>query len=219
MISDQSPARLSYDRLILVLLIGLSIVPALAGAARLSLLASGAAATPETARFVEAPAPVIVHILSATGYALIGAFQFAPGHRRRRRSMHRMAGAALVPLGLAAAISGIWMTLFYDLPPEDGAFLNAVRLLVGVAMVVFLLFGVLSLLAGDPRRHGDYMMRAYALGLGAGTQVLVFAPVLIVSGMPGGLTRGLMMAAGWGINYLIAEWIIQRPRRVADPVN
>jgi hypothetical protein len=60
------------------------------------------------------------------------------------------------------------------------------------------------------------MMRAYALGLGAGTQVLTHLPwFLLVDGKPGELPRAVMMGAGWAINVVVAEWIIRN--RTARP--
>jgi len=58
------------------------------------------------------------------------------------------------------------------------------------------------------------MTRAYAIGLGAGTQVLTHLPwFVLVGGKPGELPRGVMMGAGWVINVVVAEWIIRKPRR------
>ncbi len=83
-------------------LIGLSLVPVAAGAARLTQLAAGTP-TAQDARFFDAPLPVIVHILGASVFCILGAFQFVPSLRRGGRSWHRRAGRLLVPFGLAAA--------------------------------------------------------------------------------------------------------------------
>ena len=54
------------------------------------------------------------------------------------------------------------------------------------------------------------MIRGYAIGLGAGTQVLTHLPwFLLVDGRPGELPRAVMMGAGWVINLVLAEWIIR----------
>jgi hypothetical protein len=60
------------------------------------------------------------------------------------------------------------------------------------------------------------MTRAYAIGLGAGTQVLTHLPWFIVTdAATGELAYGVMMGAGWVINVVVAEWIIRgRPGRV-----
>jgi hypothetical protein len=66
-------------------LIMLSLVPAAAGTVRLAELTGGADITPDNARFFASPLPVVLHILSVIPYSILGAFQFAPGFRRRRR--------------------------------------------------------------------------------------------------------------------------------------
>ena len=63
------------------------------------------------------------------------------------------------------------------------------------------------------------MTRAYAIGLGAGTQVLTHLPWFIfATGKPGEGPRAVMMGAGWLINILFAEWIIRRRRSLVSPL-
>jgi hypothetical protein len=66
-------------------LIILGLVPVIGGGVRITQLATGASITPENARFFAAPLPVVLHVLSVTVYAILGAFQFAPSFRRRHR--------------------------------------------------------------------------------------------------------------------------------------
>ena len=106
------------DWLVPTLLIALSAAPIAGGIVRLVQLAGGAEITPDNARFFAAPLPVVLHIISVGLYCLLGAFQFAPGFRQRQPTWHRAAGRILVPCGLIAALSGLWLTQFY--PPVDG---------------------------------------------------------------------------------------------------
>src|SRR5919199_5041053 len=46
-------------------------------------LAAGAELTTANARFLASPVPVVLHILAAAVYIVLGAFQFAPAFRRR----------------------------------------------------------------------------------------------------------------------------------------
>jgi hypothetical protein len=63
------------------------------------------------------------------------------------------------------------------------------------------------------------MIRAYAIGIGAGTQVLTHLPWFIFTDVkPGETARGVMMGLAWVINIAVAEWIIRRPVRHAKPV-
>ncbi|MFD8492184.1 DUF2306 domain-containing protein [Amycolatopsis sp. NPDC059657] len=193
----------------------LSAVPIVAGSMRLAELSGGARITPENARFFAVPVPVIVHIVAASFYCVLGAFQFAPGLRRRRLGLHRVSGRALVPLGLAAAFSGLWMTVFYPSPPGDGELLFVFRLVFGSAMVAAIVLGTAAVLRRDIRRHRAWMIRGYAIGMGAGTQVFTHLPWAAAFGAPGEFTHALLMAAGWVINLAVAEWVIGR--QIARP--
>ena len=200
-------------------LIALACIPVLAGVARLSmlanLLADGAPLTPDNARFISAPIPVVLHIVSASIYTLLGAFQFAPGFRRRRPDWHRAAGRVLVAAGLVAALSGLWMAMFYAIVPADSALLHAFRLFFGSAMALSIVLGILAIRRRDVARHQNWMRRAHAIGLGAGTQALTQLPLLLLFGAPNGLTLTLMMGAAWVLNLAVAEWLIRRERGAA----
>lgn len=190
-------------------LIFLVVVPVAAGTFRIVQLASGGPVTPGNARFFASPLPVVAHIIGASVFCVLGALQFVPA--LRRRSWHRRAGRIILPCGLLAAATGLWMTIFYPLPPSDGTLLNAQRLVFGTAMLACLATGFVAIRQGDVARHRAYLMRGYAIGMGAGTQVFTNLPWLLVTGhQPGQFPRALLMGAGWVINLAIAEWLIRR---------
>jgi len=198
------------------LLLVLSLVPALGGIARLARLSGSA---PDDARFLQAPVPILLHVLSATVYCLLGAFQFSSGFRLRWPGLHRRAGRWLALCGLLAGATGFWMTAVYPIPTSlQGPLLYGVRLAVASGMVASLLIGWRSILRRDLTRHEAFMIRAYALGQGAGTQVIVLLPWMLISGESGGLTRDLLMTLSWAINILVAEFIIRHrvARRAPD---
>lgn len=201
-----------YEWIIPTVLIILSLVPALAGTARIIELSSGAEITPANARFFNSPLPVTVHIVGSTLYAILGAFQFAPTLRRKKTHLHRLIGKwILIPSGIAVALSGLWMNQFYQLPELDGEFLYIQRIFFGSAMFLSIVVGAVAVRRKDYKSHGNWMMRAYAIGLGAGTQVFTHLPWILFFGEPNELTRALLMLAGWVINLLIVEWIIHKP--------
>lgn len=193
-------------------LIVLTLVPMVGGALRLAELTDGAAVTPMNARFIAAPTPVVLHIVSAIVYCLLGAFQFAPDLRRRRPDWHRAAGRWLIPCGLVAALSALWMSVFYPDAPGDGALLRGIRLVAGTGMLLSLVLGFTAIRRCDVARHREWMIRAYAIGQGAGTQVLTGLFWALFAGVPGATARALvLMGGGWAINLLIAERSIRRP--------
>ncbi|MGK3997713.1 DUF2306 domain-containing protein [Sorangium sp. So ce1024] len=215
--TNKSPTIPSTTRgwLVPAALIALGAVPVAAGAHRLLELGAGAEITQDNARFFAAPLPVVLHIVSVSVYAVLGAFQFSSGFRRRRPRWHRTAGWALVPAGLIAAASGLWMQAYHELPESDGDALAVLRLLVGSAMSTSLVLGVVALFRRDFVRHGAWMLRGYAIGMGAGTQVLTVAPWALLVGPPDAGEKALLMGAGWAINVAVAEWIIQRRSTIA----
>jgi hypothetical protein len=193
-------------------LILLSLIPVIFGALRLAELTSGAEVTPQNARFFTSPVPVVTHIVSVTVYSLLGAFQFVPS-LRGRRGWHRIAGRVLIPAGLLAALSGLWMSVFYPLP--DGFTDVPLRLFFGSAMLVSIVLGILAVRRRDFAAHSAWMTRAYAIAVGAGTQALVGIPWLLLVGPTDVPTRAVLLGAGWLINVAVAEYVIRRRARRA----
>lgn len=203
-------SRLKSGWLLPAALLALVAIPIAAGAVRLGQLSSGANVTPENARFVAAPVPVVLHIISAVLFCLLGAFQFAPRVRQRWPGWHRRVGRLLIVSGVLAGLSGLWMTQFYPRVPNDGPLLYVFRLLAGAGMVVCVLLGFAAIRKGRVAQHRAWITRGFAIGVGAGTQALVHLPWILIVGQPGELGRALLMGAGWTINLAVAEWNVRR---------
>jgi uncharacterized membrane protein len=193
-------------------LILLSLVPILGGSVRLAELAGGARITPQNERFFDSPLPVVVHIVSATVYSLLGAFQFVPSLRGRR--WHRVAGRVLVPAGLVAALSGLWMAVFYDFPEHDGVIMLGLRLIIGTSMVASIALGLIyAIRLRDLARHSAWMTRAYAVGAAAGTEALIIIGPEMLAGPPQPGLQAAITGAAWVINVAVAEYVIRRRAR------
>lgn len=206
-----SSSKLSWCK-VPIALIALSLIPLVGGGVRLVGIANGAPVTPENARFMDAPVPVVLHVLCAAIFCVLGAFQFSTPLRSSKPAWHRLSGRVLIPCGLVVGLSGLWMTLFYAIDaPLQGALLYCVRLVVGAAMVLSIALAVLAIVRSEFSRHRAWMIRSYALAQGAGTQVLVFLPVFLFSGETMGFSRDLLMTLAWLINIAIAELIIRHP--------
>ncbi|HXA59340.1 MAG TPA: DUF2306 domain-containing protein [Streptosporangiaceae bacterium] len=190
-------------------LVALVLVPAIAGCLRLVELAGGPHLMPANPRISASPVPVVVHIVCAVLYAIVGAFQFSAALRRRRPGWHRVAGRVVVVLGLAVAFSALWMTQFYLRQPGTGELAYVFRLGFGSTMAASIILGFTAIRRGDVARHRAWMTRAYALALGAGTQVFTQGIGTAVFGASE-LTTDLSLGAGWAINLAVAEYIIRR---------
>jgi uncharacterized membrane protein len=138
--------------------------------------------------------------------------QFVPGIRRHHRAWHRRAGRVVAVAGLAVAGSALWLTLFYEAQPGTGSLLYVFRLVFSSAMVGCVVLGFTAIRRRDIGAHRAWMIRAYAIGLGAGTQVVTegFGGALFGTGVVAG---DLAKLAGWVINLAVAEWAIRRPAR------
>ncbi|RQO55608.1 hypothetical protein DBR47_20365 [Paucibacter sp. KBW04] len=201
-----------------IALLVLAAFPVLVGCLRLAQLASGAEVTPANARFMASPLPIVLHIVASSVFAVLGAFQFSPWLRSRAPRLHRIAGRVAVVGGGISAASGLWMTLFYprvELPPAsfDGPWLFTLRLLVGFVMLLALARGLWAIRQRDLQNHRAWVMRAYALGMGAGTQVFTHIPWFLFPSLQGEWARTICMGAGWAINLAIAECFIRQARR------
>lgn len=199
------------------ILIALCVVPVVGGAVRLTTVAMGADIIPGNDRFLALPLPVTIHILSVSVFCVLGTFQVSGPVRRRNPAWHRRAGRVLVPVGFAAALSGLWLTFAYPPGDVDGPSLFVLRLIFGSAMTVFLGLGLAAIRRRNIAAHRAWMVRTFAVALGAGTQVLTHIPLSLLPDLHDEAGRTVAMGAGWIINLTVAEWIIRR-RKPARPI-
>jgi uncharacterized membrane protein len=198
-------------------LITLGLIPILANALRRVALEMGAGDGSAVAAALPLTLPVLLHILGATAFVLLGAFQFSARLRRRGRSWHRIAGRVLIGVGLLAALSGLWLNIFYSLPAGSGQLLYVFRLLAGVGMALSIALGFAAIRRRDIPRHRAWMIRAVAIGLGAGTQVFTLGFGEAIFGKTE-LSVALLNGAGWVLDLVVAELAIRRqPGRRVRP--
>ncbi len=201
----------------LIGLLLLAVVPVLGGILRLSDLALAEAITAENARFFAAPVPIVIHITGASLFLVLGAFQFLPNLRSRFPRWHRVAGRVTLVAGLCAAFAGLWMTATY--PAMDNPdFLYVLRMFIGTAWASSLILAFLAVRRRDITRHKEWMIRAYALGAGAGTTVIIFGLWYLATGEDTPQVSAMAQAAAWGINITFAEWTIRRKSYVNQGV-
>lgn len=186
-----------------------ALVPALARL--LVALAADPAVTSDDTGSVASSVALVVHAATGTLFTVLGAFQF-PTAMRRRSSWHPRVGRLLVPVGLTAALSALWLTLFHSHTDGSEDLLYLFRLIFGAAMVATIVAGFTAIRRRKIIRHRAWMIRAYALGLGASTQIftLGFGAAAFRTGE---VSTALLTAAGWVINLVVAEWVIRHRHR------
>lgn len=193
-------------------LIILGLIPILANALRRTALAMGAAGSaPGEADGL--PLPVILHVVGATVFVLLGAVQFSADFRRRRPGWHRIAGRVTLLAALLAAGSGVWLA--FATLPDSSPLLFLFRLLAAAGLALSIILGFRAIRQRRLPQHRAWMMRAFGIGLGAATQVFTLGFGEAIFGRSE-LSIALLNGAGWAINLAVAEWLIRRtPRRVA----
>lgn len=202
-----------------IALVALATIPVIAGSLRLVDLSTGSAVMPPNPRFSASPLPVVIHIVSAMVFAMLGAFQFSARLRRRHRAWHRRAGRIVMVAGLGVALAALWLNQFFPRAGAARELLYPLRVVFGVAMVVTIALGFLAARRRDFANHRAWMIRTYAIGIVAGTQVFTLGVGGAIFGH-GEVTTALLLAAAWTINLTVAEWAIRkRPRRRITPAS
>ncbi|MHA6298349.1 DUF2306 domain-containing protein [Devosia sp. CAU 1758] len=198
--------------LVLTALLILGFLPVLVAIGRMVMRFADFGATPEmvadTSRFFVMPAAVILHVIGGCLFALLGALQFSTSLRRGR--WHRLSGRVLVVAGVVAALSALWLTQFYPHLGSEGPLLYWFRLAAGSGMLIFLLHGFNAARQRRFDAHRASMIRAYALGLGASTQMLIGIPWMLLLGEPTPIMGDVMLGSAWVINMAVAQWALKR---------
>ncbi len=193
-------------RLLPAALIAFGLLPILANALRRIAQTAGAGGS-ATAEAGGLSLPVLVHVVAATVFVVLGALQLSAGMRRRRPAWHRRAGRVAAAAAVLAAVSGIWLA--FEGLSRSGGLLFTFRLLAASAMALFIVLGIVAIRRRRLPQHRAWMIRAYAIGLGAATQVFTLGLGQELFGR-GELAVALLNGAGWAINLAVAEWAIRR---------
>lgn len=197
------------DRRLFGVLLTLCLVPVLSGGLRLFSIAFQGAAEPENLNYLENPMPIAFHMIAYMVFCILGTLQIAPVFRRNHIQLHRFFGRILIPVGSIAALTGIWMTLMYPTMPSNGETVGYVRIAFGLGMIGCLTLGAAAIRRRDIAMHKIWMLRSYAIGLGASTQALVAIPWFVFVGEPQGLPWALAMLVVWMFNLAVAEWFMK----------
>jgi hypothetical protein len=94
--------------------------------------------------------------------------------------------------------------------------LRVLRLVAASGMAACLVLGFAAIRRRDISAHRAWMVRAYAIGLAAGTQVFT-EPLAVALFGDGALISDLAKGAGWVVNLAVAEWVLRRPAQASAP--
>jgi len=189
--------------IILLLLSGMTILFAAVQAVQIPL-----GALPEDSiRLAAAPISHFSHVVAGVAFGIIGPLQFGRVLAKRYGRAHRVLGRVFVVAGAFLSLSSL--TLLWQFPDTHHVLVNGRRLVFGIGLGVALVMAMVAVKARDFQRHRDWMIRAYALGMGATLVSVVFLPILIITGVPPmGLWSDIVFIGSWAACVVFAQALI-----------
>ncbi|MBX7167652.1 MAG: DUF2306 domain-containing protein [Pirellulales bacterium] len=158
-------------------------------------------------RYARRPWLTLVHLAGGLLFLITGPLQFSPSLRRRSLALHRWSGRIFL-FGSALAV-GSALVFVIVLPVFGGFSATAGTSLGAVLFIIALAEAWRCIRRRDVRSHREWMLRAYAIGLGIATfrilLALFTAPPLAVPFVEAWDTVAWL---GFVLNLIVAEtWI------------
>lgn len=191
--------------IILFVLSGMTILFAMVQAVQIPL---GALPT-ESNRIASAPIAHFAHVAGGVLFGVLGPIQFGRVLAHRYGRLHRLMGRVFIVAGAMLSLSSL--SLLWSFPDGAPALVSVGRLVFGIALGVALIIAMLAIRARNIPRHRDWMIRAYAIGMGATLVSIVFLPIFLITGQPPtGLTSDVIFIGSWAACVVFAEILIHR---------
>ena len=167
-------------------------------------------ALPEDSQRLSAtPVWHFMHVLGGATFGILGPIQFGRVLARRYGPLHRVMGRLFVAAGVMISLSSL--SLLWHFPDTYSMPINIGRLLFGIALGMALALAVLAIRKRDFPRHRNWMIRAYAIGMGATAVTMVFFPIYVVTGAPPlGLAADIVFLGSWMACIIFAEALVRR---------
>lgn len=185
-----------------------ALLPIVMSTVRFIEIASDPVPTPDNARFLVMPIQIYLHAGGGVLYLIFGAFQFSQPLRMRFPKWHRWNGRVSVVAGALAAFSSIWMTETMPEVPFNPDEVYGFRILFGLAWFWCLALGLYAAMERDIANHSAWMMRAYAIAIGASTTAIIQGTWYAFYGLPSPKVFALATGAAWVINLIVVQQII-----------
>ncbi len=169
-------------------------------------------ADPFGIRYVQHPWISLLHIVPGLIFLTLAPLQFVSRIRQRHIRFHRALGRFLVSCAL---LSGLFaLVACFRLPAFGGVSTQAATIFFGVIFLFSLVKAVRHISRGEIRPHREWMIRAYALAMGAASIRVCIGLFAAFSALRVEEVFGTSFWLGFGVNLVVAEvWIhLTRPR-------
>ncbi len=167
-------------------------------------------ALPEDSQRLSAtPVWHFMHVLGGATFGILGPIQFSRVLMRKYGLLHRVMGRVFVAAGAMISLSAL--SLLWHFPDTYSVAMNSGRLLFGIALGVALAVAMQAIRERDITRHRNWMIRAYAIGMGATAVTMVFFPIYAITGEPPtGLAADIIFLGSWTACIVFAEGVVRR---------
>ena len=167
-------------------------------------------ALPEDSRHLTAtPIWHFMHVLAGATFGIVGPIQFSRVLMRKYGLLHRFMGRMFVAAGATISLSSLG--LLWHFPDTYSVAISSGRLLFGIALGLALAIAMHAIRRRDFTRHRNWMIRGYAIGIGATAVSMVFFPIYVITGKPPmGLAADIAFLGAWTACIAFAEGLVRR---------
>lgn len=158
------------------------------------------------ARYIQHQIVSAIHMFTGIAFVLFAPLQFITKFRNKNLRLHRILGRVLVSFALIAGIYG--MVSAVVLPAFGGITTETAVWFFGPIFIFSIARAFWCIRKRKIAQHREWMIRAFALGIGVGTQRIVVGLFIGFGGYPMVEIFGTALWLGFGLNLLVAEiWI------------
>jgi uncharacterized membrane protein len=163
----------------------------------------------DSQRLGAAPVWHFMHVLGGATFGILGPIQFGRALMPRYGLLHRLLGRVFVAAGAMISLSSLG--LLWRFPDAYSVAISSGRLLFGIALGVALAIAMQAIHKREFTRHRNWMIRAYAIGMGATAVTMVFFPIYLITGEPPkGLASDIAFLGSWIACVVFAEVLVRR---------
>ncbi|MFK7902299.1 MAG: DUF2306 domain-containing protein [Nitratireductor sp.] len=162
----------------------------------------------DSARLKSVPVSHFLHAVGGVIFGILGPLQFGRVLAKKYGRVHRVMGRVFVLAGAALSLSSL--TLLWNFPDGASPLVSAGRLVFGIALGIALIFAMVEIRKRNITKHRDWMIRAYAVGIGATPVAIVLLPIFLITGEPPtGLVSDIAFVGSWALCVVIGEYVVR----------
>jgi uncharacterized membrane protein len=163
----------------------------------------------DSQRLTATPVWHFMHVLGGATFGILGPLQFSRVLMRKYGFLHRVMGRVFVAAGAMISLSSLG--LLWRFPDTYSVAISSGRLVFGIGLGFALVLAMQAIYQRDFTRHRNWMVRAYAIGIGATAVTMVFFPIYLITGKPPtGLVADIAFLGAWAACVVFAEGLVRR---------